>query len=351
MERCSKIKFDYSPVEIFESIPEWVADSRNYYAKRGAAFISIAADDPEIFADVDPAKPAALVKTMHKACKPFFDKLDINACAWNIISVPTVAWAKIVFPNCSEEEAIEKLWDAIFKAVRVDTPNPANAWQEHKKELGEKVAYLNEKQFVSFHYKNSIGTDITVGMTEKHLWAGGGELTQDGLYFFPNMPTEEVFCTPHKDKVNGIVYSALPLNYQGNIIDEFSITYKDGIAVDYSAKKGYDTLKALIETDKGSHHLGELALIPNKSPISDMNILFYNTLFDENASCHFAIGLGFPMCIENGCELTKEQLLELGVNDSVTHVDFMIGTPDMSIVATDKDGNETVIFDNGNWAI
>lgn len=350
-EQLAKIKYTYSPLEVFETVPQWVGDSRNFYGQMNCATINIIARDPEIFKEVDSKKLAAENVANRKAMKPFRDRLDAGHIAWSIISVPSAAWAKKVFPNCDEQTAIEKLWDAIFKAVRVDKENPTAAWDEHKKTLFEKSKYLNEKQFVSFHYKNSIGTDLVVGMPENYVFEGGGDKTLGGVYYFPNMPTEEVFSMPHREKVNGTVVSSMPLNYQGTLITDFSITLKEGRIVDFTAKEGYEALKRLIETDEGSHFLGEIALVPTKSPIADMGILFYNTLFDENASCHFAIGSAYPTCIKNGLSYTKEELVTYGGNDSLEHVDFMIGTDDLSIVATDKNGKETPIFTQGNWAI
>ncbi|WMJ24143.1 aminopeptidase [Paludicola sp. MB14-C6] len=350
-EKLMRMKYLNAPLEVFESYPDWVGESENYYAKRGAAFVMIAATDPEIFKGVDSAKLAASTKAGHIALKPFNDLRDLNKICWNIVSVPTPAWAKKVFPDCDEQTAVEKLWEAIFKAVRIDQPNPVQAWEDHKRTLFTKSQYLNEKQFASLHFKNSLGTDITVGMPENYIFEGGGDITSDGVYYFPNMPTEEVFSMPHKDKVNGTVVSSMPLNYQGTLISEFSLTFKDGVVVDYSAKEGYEALKRLLDTDEGAKMLGEVALVPYKSPISDMGILFYNTLFDENASCHFALGSAYPSCIKDGVGLSKEDLKKRGGNDSITHVDFMFGTSDMKIVATEKDGNEVTIFENGNWAI
>ncbi|MFZ2539130.1 MAG: aminopeptidase [Oscillospiraceae bacterium] len=350
-EKFSKIKYTYSPLEVFESVPQWVAESRNYYGEMDCAYINIIARDPEIFKDVDSKKLAAENVAVRKAIKPFHDRIDAGHIAWNIISVPSVAWSKKIFPDCDEQTAIDKLWEAIFKAVRVDVEDTVGAWNDHKENLFAKSEYLNAKQFVSFHYKNSLGTDLVVGMPENYVFEGGGDKTVKGVYYFPNMPTEEVFSMPHRQKVNGKVVASMPLNYQGTLITEFSITFKDGRVVDYTAKEGYEALKRLIETDEGAHYLGEIALVPNKSPISDMGILFYNTLFDENASCHFALGSAYPTCIKDGLTYTKEELMTHGGNDSLEHEDFMIGTPDLSIIATDKDGNETPIFVDGNWAI
>lgn len=350
-EKFSKIKYTYSPLEVFETVPQWLADSRNSYAEKNCAYLNIFASDPEIFKDVDSKKLAVENVARRKAMKPFHDRIDAGHIAWNILSIPSVAWAKKVFPDCDEKVAVEKLWKAIFKAVRIDVEDTFGAWDNHKKTLFSKSEYLNKKQFKSFHYTNSLGTDLTVGMPEDYVFEGGGDETLKGVYYFPNMPTEEVFSMPHREKVNGKVVASMPLNYQGTLISDFEITFKDGKVVDFNAKQGYEALKRLIETDEGSHYLGEVALVPNKSPISDMGILFYNTLFDENASCHLALGSAYPSCIKDGLKYTKEELKKHGVNDSLEHVDFMIGTPDLKIVGKDKDGNETPIFIDGNWAI
>lgn len=350
-EKFSKIKYMHSPVSVFESVPDWVANSKNYYADRKIAYIGISARDPEIFKEVESAKLDANTKAMYKATMPWNDSIDHGNIAWNVLSVPTVAWAKKVFPEVSIEQAIDKLWEAIFKTVRLDSPDEKQAWIDHKESLLAKSNFLNEKQYVSLHYTNSIGTDVTVGLPHNHVWEGGGDITSLGVYYFPNMPTEEVFTMPDCDRVNGVVVSSMPLNFQGTLITEFSLTFKDGNVVDFSAKTGYEALKRLIETDVGSRMLGEVALVPYNSPISNMDILFYNTLFDENASCHFALGSSYPSTIKDGVSMTKEERRKLGGNDSIMHVDFMVGTADLSIVATDKSGAKTVIFKDGNWAI
>lgn len=349
-ERIARLGYDYSPLEVYEKFPDWLAMLNNGMAQRDAAILSIAASDPEAMAGVDPRKPAARVKAAHEACKAFYDGMNLGKNVWCIVSAAAPAWAKKVFPDAGEPEAMERLWEAIFRAVRADQPDPVAGWENHKCSFERKKALLNAKQFVRMRYTNSIGTDITIGLPENHEWAGGGAETVEGRYFFPNMPTEEIFCSPHKDRVDGTVHSAMPLNYQGNIIDDFSITFRDGRVTDFSAGKGYDTLRELIGTDEGSHRLGELALIPKTSPISEMGIIFYNTLYDENASCHFAIGRGFAECVKGGYDMTEAQLLEAGINESATHVDFMLGTSDLNIVGIRKDGTETAVFENGDWA-
>ena len=349
-ELTGKLKYKYSPMEVFETVPEWVKESRLSYAKKGACFLSISASDPELLKDVDPKKVATFRKASSIASREFSSRLMSNENAWSIVSIPTVGWAKKVFPNISEDEAVEKLWDAIFKIVRVDSQDPVKAWEEHKNTLKKNMDFLNSKRFKSLHYTNSLGTDLIIELPEKHLWAGGAEFTQDGTEFIANMPTEEIFSMPKKTGVNGKVVSSMPLNYGGNLINNFSLTFKDGKVVDFSAEEGYETLKNLLDTDEGAKYLGEVALVPYNSPISNSNIIFFNTLYDENASCHLAFGKAYSLCIKDGEKMSEEELLKEGANDSLTHVDFMIGTKDLQITGTTYDNEKFDIFVNGNWA-
>ena len=349
-ELTGKLKYKYSPMEVFETVPEWVKESRLSYAKEGACFLSISASDPELLKDVDPKKVATFRKASSIASREFSSRLMSNENAWSIVSIPTVGWAKKVFPNVSEDEAVEKLWDAIFKIVRVESQDPVKAWEEHKNTLKKNMDFLNSKRFKSLHYTNSLGTDLIIQLPEKHLWAGGAEFTQDGTEFIANMPTEEIFSMPKKTGVNGKVVSSMPLNYGGNLINNFSLTFKDGKVVDFSAEEGYETLKNLLDTDEGAKYLGEVALVPYNSPISNSNIIFFNTLYDENASCHLAFGKAYSLCIKDGEKMSEEELLKEGANDSLTHVDFMIGTKDLQITGTTYDNEKFDIFVNGNWA-
>ena len=349
-ELTGKLKYKYSPMEVFETVPEWVKESRLSYAKEGACFLSISASDPELLKDVDPKKVATFRKASSIASREFSSRLMSNENAWSIVSIPTVGWAKKVFPNVSEDEAVEKLWDAIFKIVRVDSQDPVKAWEEHKNTLKKNMDFLNSKRFKSLHYTNYLVTDLIIQLPEKHLWAGGAEFTQDGTEFIANMPTEEIFSMPKKTGVNGKVVSSMPLNYGGNLINNFSLTFKDGKVVDFSAEEGYETLKNLLDTDEGAKYLGEVALVPYNSPISNSNIIFFNTLYDENASCHLAFGKAYSLCIKDGEKMSEEELLKEGANDSLTHVDFMIGTKDLQITGTTYDNEKFDIFVNGNWA-
>lgn len=348
-EQITRLRYKNCSQKHFEIVPLYLKELRNEYALKNAAIITITSTDPDAMKGIDPQKIATWSKSVHQECSIFYDHLDLGINRWCIAGAPSIAWANKVFPDMSDKEAVAALWRAIFQVTRCYDENPIQAWNNHRVSFEKRVKILNQSQIQSLHYTNSLGTDLIIGMNKGYLFAGGGSYTTDGIYSFPNIPTEEIFTSPCKDKVNGTVYSSMPLNYNGNIIDEFSMTFKDGRIIDYNAKVGYDILKSIIDTDEGSHYLGELALVPYDSPIRNMNILFYNTLFDENASCHLAIGKGFGECIENGLKMNKKELFEKGINDSLTHVDFMIGTSDLQITAVLENGEEMKIFENGNF--
>jgi len=349
-ELTKKIKYVNAPSEIFDEYPEWKKVFYQSYSKGGAAFVSIAAEDPELMKDVAPDRIMRAQKAANTANKEFRDRLMSNVNTWNVVSVPTVSWARKVFPELSEEDAINSLWEAILTSVRVNEQDPVAAWKKHKENLEKVIKWLNNKQFHQLHFHNSLGTDLTINLPEGHIWTGGAEVSQQGIDFIANMPTEEVFTLPHRDGVNGRVVSSMPLQYNGNLIENFTMTFQDGKIIDYSAEKGYETLKGLIEADEGASRLGEVALVPFDSPISNTGILFYNTLFDENASCHLALGKAYPVCLEGGTSMDKEQLRKAGVNDSLVHEDFMIGTSDLSIMGVTREGERIPVFLNGNFA-
>lgn len=349
-ELFSKIRFLHAPEKVFEEFPEWQKEFHLFNVHQGAAFLSISASDPELMQDVNPERMMKAQKTSNSALKEYRERLMSNKNVWSVVSIPTASWAKKVFPTLSEEQAVEKLWETIFMTVRVDTDNPVTSWNVHKANLKTKINFLNSCSFQALHYRNSLGTDLKIELPENHQWLGGSESTPEGLEFIANMPTEEVFTLPTRSGVNGKAVSSRPLSYNGNLIDQFSLTFKDGKIVDFSAEKGYETLKNLIETDEGSHFLGEVALVPNDSPISNSKILFFNTLFDENASCHLALGKAYPVCIKNGENMSQEELQKLGVNDSLIHIDFMIGTSDLEIIGLTSDEKEIPVFKNGNFA-
>ncbi|MFZ3587691.1 aminopeptidase [Bacillus sp. DJP31] len=350
-ETVTRIRFDEANEESFHYFPKWRAEMLEKAYEEGAALLSVISMNPDLLSGVDANKIANLSKAAGEASKKYRNYIMADKVSWSIVAVPSPAWAAKVFPEAaSSEEQINKLWDAIFSATRTLLEDPIQAWKEHSSHLEAKVDYLNNQKFEALHY-TAEGTDLTLELAEKHLWVGPGSTNTKGFQFIANMPTEEVFTTPKKTGVNGKVSSSKPLNYGGNMINNFSITFENGRIVDFQAEQGYETLKKLVETDEGSHYLGEVALVPHDSPISNTNIIFYNTLFDENASHHLAIGNAYSFAIEGGKEMSEEELAENGANNSLTHVDFMIGSSDMDIDGIKKDGSRVPLFRAGNWVL
>ncbi len=347
---AAKLRYQHSYMEKISQCPEWTSLMRNTMAQRGAAFLSIRSDDPRVLADVDPKKPAAAQKASRNACGPFVEAHRNGTMPWCIIGAASPKWAQAVFPDLPEQEALDRLWDAIFQTARVDSGDAVAAWEAHRQEFQKRIAWLNEQAFDALHYQNSLGTDLTVGLLPGGIWCGGGAATADGRWHFMNLPTEEVYTAPHRERTEGTVYSSMPLNFNGNLIDQFYLTFKKGRVVDFGAKQGEEVLRSILEMGEGAKYLGECALVPHDSPISNLRILFYNTLYDENASCHLAVGSGISEAIEGGMSKSREELLQVGINDSLTHVDFMFGTADLSITGIRPDGTRVPVFQNGNWA-
>jgi len=345
----SRLTMQNAQEEVLKDIPQWQKDKSEYYISKGVALISVAASDPALYAGIDSGKIRRVSTANAMSQKSFHEATMSNYLRWCVVSVPTAKWAQKVYPDCDEQQAVENLWKAIETIMRLDTPDPVKAWEDHCTTLFNRANFLNENNFDAIHLKNSKGTDIVIGLPENHNWLAAKEKAQDGVEFLANIPTEEVFTAPHRLKANGKVVNALPLVENGNIIDDFYLEFKDGKIVDFGAQKGYETLKGLIETDEGTRYLGEIALVSKQSPIAKQNRLFFNTLFDENASCHLAIGKGYPSCVKDFLSLDEKQLFERGINNSIQHVDFMIGTPDMHIEGIKKDGTRVVIFENGDW--
>ncbi len=350
-DTSTRIKYLHGKEEIFDEYPDWKKEFYNSYVRKGAAFLTISASDPELMNGVNSDRLNRAAKASGIALMEYKDKLMSDKNVWCVVSIPTIAWAKKVFPELNEDEAVEKLWQKIFEAVRVTEEDPVAAWKEHQSRLKKSLDFLNDSNFKYLVYKNSIGTDLKIELPEAHQWLGGSSFSPEGTEFMANMPTEEVFTLPLKNGVNGKVVSSKPLNYNGSLIESFSLTFKDGRIVTVAAESGYENLQSLVDTDEGSHYLGEVALVPFDSPISNANILFYNTLFDENASCHLAIGEAYPTCLKNGENMTKDELSVAGVNYSLTHVDFMLGTSDLSIIGITSQGKEVEVFKNGNFVI
>ena len=336
---------------VFDSLPLGQKEFLNGYAAEGAAYLNISACDPEALRGVDPDRI-----TRANRCKEelsgFYDAMMANVNPWCIASIPIPSWSKKVFPGVPEDEAMKKLWDAIFTSVRISGKGDAVArWREHIALLKARVAKLNELHFASLYYQNSLGTSLNIKLPETHVWAGGDSLCRTGRPFVANMPTEEIFTAPLRTGIDGVVYAALPLVHNGNIIENFHFVIRDGRIVEAHAEKGEEILKAAIAEDEGASYFGEVALVPYDSPISNQKLLFYNTLFDENAACHLAFGEAYPECVEGGEAMSKEELKAAGLNDSITHVDFMIGTSDLSIIGTTGDGREVPVFADGNFAL
>ncbi|WP_277714657.1 aminopeptidase [Bacillus atrophaeus] len=348
-DEVSRLKYELAPPEAFDEYPEWEAKGKEALAEKGAAFISVVSSSPDLLKGIESKRIAAFQKAVGKALHTYRQYIQSDKVSWTVIGAASAGWASKVFPGHSEEEAIQLLWEEIFNTTRVNEENPIQAWKEHDQTLHEKVDHLNAKHYSALHYQAE-GTDLTIELPKKHVWAGAGSINENGNEFMANMPTEEVFTLPQKDGVNGTVSSTKPLSYGGNIIDNFTLTFKNGRIVDIKAEKGEDILKELVETDEGSHYLGEVALVPYDSPISKSDILFYNTLFDENASNHLAIGSAYAFNIEGGKQMSREELVKEGLNESITHVDFMIGSKDMSIDGITADGKREPVFRNGNWA-
>ena len=344
-----KINYENASINALTEVPKWIVEQRNHLVKENFCYVAISAEDPSVFKDIPAEKLSAVVKARSQKLKKFSDCVMANGIRWCVVSVPTLAWAKQVFPTSDNPE--DELWNAICKTMRLDQDNPLESWVSHVEALDNRAKFLNDNNFSYIRFKNSIGTDLKVGLCDDHVWLSAKEKAKDGINFVANMPTEEVFTAPHKNKVFGRVKSALPLCYNGQIIDNFTIDFNKGKVVGFSAEKGYDVLKGLIETDNGTFRLGEVALIGKTSPIAQTGVLFFNTLFDENASCHLALGKGYPTTVKNSENLSKKELSSLGLNDSVEHVDFMIGTPDLSVTGVKSNGEEIPLFIDGDWCI
>ena len=342
-------RFNYATNNSFDMVSVMERDALEKIVDEGGATIKVYASDPELFKDVDQEKLARLIKKGQAESQAVSARIGASEISWLVVSAATPAWAAKVFPNLNPEEQKAKLWDAIFKATRSDLQDPVGAWKDHLQSLEDRRDYLSEKQYKALKYKSK-DTDLTVGLVDNHIWLGGYQANRDGTLYVANLPTEEVFTMPHKDRIDGIVKSTLPLSYAGQLIDGFSLEFKDGKVIKASAKKGEDALHKLLETDAGSSRLGEVALVPYSSPIRESGILFYNTLFDENASSHFALGRAYSFTVENGTEMKPEELEKLGYNNSMTHVDFMIGSDEMNVDGISADGKTEAIMRDGEWA-
>jgi len=344
----AKVHNRYQSLKTMSQVPEWVKARQQYWCDTLPARLHIISADPDGLKGMNMEKASKARQKTYPILKPYLDERD-GKQQWCIAAVPGAAWAKKLFPSLSKKQAMEKLWEAILSTSRV-CEDSVKAWQEHNANLENRCNYLNNLQIRSLHYTADNGTDLTVGMIPEAVFCGGGETTKGGVFFNPNIPTEECFISPMKGKAEGIVYSTKPLSYNGQLIDRFWMRFEGGKVVESGAEVGNDLLTTLLDMDEGARYLGECALVPQTSPINQTDLLFYNTLFDENAVCHLAIGRGFNDTIRDYHNKTNAECKALGINDSMVHEDFMIGCDTMNIDATCADGSVVRIFENGNWA-
>lgn len=349
-EDLNRLNYLYQDEEALEEIPDYMVKELEWFKDKKAARIALYSPVPDVLNDVDSNKVLVSNRANQKKLGFYSDFMMGSNIKWLVISVPNKRWAKKVFPNLSDEDAYNRLYDEILKASRVND-NPINEWEKHKNELKDRCDKLNKLNFKALRYKNSLGTDFRIELVENHIWCGGEEYTKDLEAYEPNIPTEEVYTMPKKESATGVVYATKPLEYEGKLIEDFKLEFNNGKVVSYKALKNEDSLKALLEFDEGSKYLGEVALVSYDSPIQNSGVLFYNTLFDENASCHLALGQAYPMTMKNGVNMTLDELKERGYNDSNVHEDFMIGSSDLTIIGETYEGKEIKIFENGNFII
>ncbi|PQB25507.1 aminopeptidase [Enterococcus faecalis] len=340
----------HAATDRIENVPQYKIDQTDDWIAKGASRISVVSSNPDALAGVDAQRVAAFQAANGKALVNLRKATQANKVSWTVVAAASEGWAAKVFPElATSEEQVDALWNEIFKTTRIYEENPVIAWDIHDKKLQEKAAELNEQQFTALHY-TAPGTDLTIGLPTNHLWEGAGSYNARGEEFMANMPTEEVFTAPDSRRVDGYVSSTKPLSYAGTIISGMKFTFKDGKVVDFSAEQGEEALKNLLAIDEGAKHLGEVALVPDPSPISQSGLIFYNTLFDENASNHLAFGSAYAFNLQGGTEMSEEELAEAGLNRSQTHVDFMVGSDKMNIDGIKEDGTIVPVFRNGDWA-
>jgi len=351
-EKVSRERFLHGDEDIFGIEQKWLIEYINYVVEEGYQFLAVRCDNPEIFKGADPQKISKEMGAVGKVHKPLSDKMMTNSIQWNLVAVPSSEWASKVFPEAkTSEEAIEKMWEAIFYVNRIDDNDPIENWNKHLEILASQSKKLNDYKLKSLVYKNSIGTNLEIGLPKGHKWVGGSKQAKTGNMFIANIPTEEIFTTPHKDEVNGIVYSTKPLIYMGNVIDDFWIKFEKGRATSYKANIGHEFLEKMITAHLNADFLGEVALVSQSSPISKLGIVWYNILYDENASCHLALGSAYSYTVADTDGLSEDEKMAKGINQCLSHNDFMIGSACMNIVGIKEDGKKVQIFENGEWAI
>jgi aminopeptidase len=347
-EESSLLRFRCGSDASFDTAASWLYEGMAQAYRTGAARLAITGNNPSLLSQEDPEKVSRVNRATSKAYRPALELIVRHEINWAIVACATPAWASAVFPDLPQNEALARLWDAIFAASRADQPDPVAAWKEHDANLHARANRLNEKRYSALHFKGP-GTDLSVGLADDHLWLGGGTIARNGRYCIPNMPTEEVFTTPHKDRVEGHVTSTKPLSYQGTMIEEISVQFQAGRIVEARAARGDQVLHRMIETDEGARRLGEVSLVPHSSPIASSGLLFMNTLFDENAACHIALGQAYSTCLKDGDSLTQEKLASRGANNSLIHVDWMIGSNRIDVDGINEEGDSVAVMRAGEW--
>ncbi|UQN07334.1 aminopeptidase [Deinococcus sp. QL22] len=343
-------RFELAPEGTFETISKWRVNAETEVAEAGGAVIAIRAANPGLLANVDAARVTAHARALAAYRKPYTAQVMTNRLNWNLISAPIAGWAQVMFPDASAEEAISKQWDAIFAATRADQPDPVALWQTHLADLKRRRDTLTARQYHALHFRSG-ETDLTVGLADGHIWGGGSADTPGGITFTANIPTEEVWTAPHRERVDGMVVSTKPLSYNGVLVDGIRIRFEGGRVVEATATQGQDALTQMIATDEGSHRLGEVALVPHSSPISRSGLFFFNTLYDENAASHIAIGTAYRFNVAGGVDMTLEDFNAAGGNDSLVHVDWMIGSPDMDVDGLSASGEREAVMRAGEFVI
>ena len=341
-------RYEHATDESLDRAPDWMFKAMGEAYNDNTARLAVSAANPLLLAEQDPARVARASKAMAMAAKPAMEPITNFVTNWNIVSYPGLAWAKQIFPNKNDDDAVASLAEAIFSISRVDNDDPIAAWKEHQDTLTDRQRWMNEQNFHSLHY-TAPGTDLMLGLADGHAWMGGASTSRNGITCTPNIPTEEVFTTPHASRVSGEVCSTKPLSYQGTLIEDINVRFEDGKIVDAKSSKGQDVLLKVLDSDEGSRRLGEVALVPNSSPISQLGITFYNTLFDENAASHIALGQCYSKCFKSKKDLSKDEITKRGGNSSMIHIDWMIGSGKIDVDGVDKDGAVTPIFKKGEW--
>jgi aminopeptidase len=348
-DEAALLRYHFAPDESFDHAAKWLYDGMAAAFKSGAARLAIAGANPTLLSNEDPGKVGRANRAVSQAYRPALELITRHEINWTIVASATPAWAAAMFPNDAPEAALRKLWDAVFSTTRINTADPVSAWKAHDTELHKRAAFLNEKRYVALHYRGP-GTDFRLGLADGHQWLGGGTTAGNGNYCIPNMPTEEVFTTPHKDRAEGTVTASKPLSHQGTMIEGIRVRFAGGRIVEVHATRGQEVLEKLIDTDEGARRLGEVALVPQSSPIAKSGLVFLHTLFDENAASHIALGQSYSSCLIDGDKLSPGELAARGANDSLIHVDWMIGSGEMDIDGVSATGAVEPLMRKGEWA-